>query len=142
MTAAAAAARWSARQQRWRRGISPLCVSTPHDLNSCPSTRPTHPGGRDRAAQLQGQIYGGQFDTTPFSDEFFDQLFEGATGDVRARANELGTEFNPFAPATALYAGLEQGGNVQGTPLISVLRSRNRNAPMAAGRGVGNRGVF
>ena len=32
------------RQCRRRGGIEPLCVSTPHELKSCPSTSPTHPG--------------------------------------------------------------------------------------------------
>ena len=33
-------------QERRRGGIEPLCVSTPHELKSCPSTSPTHPGSR------------------------------------------------------------------------------------------------
>ena len=33
---------------RRRGGISPLRVSTPHELKSCPSTSPTHPGLHDQ----------------------------------------------------------------------------------------------
>lgn len=96
---------------------------------------------RARAAELQGQIAGGQYDTTPFSDSFFDELFGGAINEVKSRAGEVGTDYNPYAPATALYMGLDQGGDVRGSPLISTLRTRNRNAPIA-GRGIGSRGIF
>ena len=44
MAAADGTPRWAAQPQRRRGGIQPLCVSTPHDLKSCPSTSPTHPG--------------------------------------------------------------------------------------------------
>lgn len=96
---------------------------------------------RARAADLQGQIAAGRYDTTPFSDAFFNELFGGAASDVRNRASELGSDLDPFAPATALYTGLQAGGNVAGTPLASIVRQRNRSGP-AAIRGIGSKGVF
>lgn len=100
---------------------------------------------RSRAAELQGEIASGKFDATPFSDAFVNELFGGAIGGVKSRAGEIGNAAeNPFAPSTALYSGLEKGGDVRGSPLYSAIASTrsNRYNPLSSSRGVGTKGVF
>ena len=50
----------AARQATHRRrgGISPLRVSTPHELKSCPSTSPTHPGIPEQSLHQKAYLKG------------------------------------------------------------------------------------
>ena len=102
---------------------------------------------RATASKIEGDVLSGKFDSTAFSDQFVNDLFGGAINDTKSRVGEFGNNANdPFAPATALYQGLEQGGNVQGSPLYSAIAdaSKSRYSPLSrnTSRGVGSKGVF
>ena len=122
---------------RRRGGIEPLRVSTPHELKSCPSTSPTHPGppaqkgggaGSARSWAPAGQLAlyrksrardGGCADASMDASQLRLSFSRGARGSrpLAARKNGLLRELNPgpLAPEARIMP-LDQAAVLENSP--------------------------